>query len=89
MTPPPCDRHKNLQMVPFGRTDIDVCPVPSCGRCHDDQGYFEVVEGQPKRITHDSPEMNVLKRVTRACESKTGIKTAFFGLLAISVPSAK
>jgi len=46
MTPPPCDRHKNLQMVPFGRTDIDVCPVPSCGRCHDDRGYFEVVEGR-------------------------------------------
>ena len=49
MTSPPCDRHKNLQMVPFGRTFIYVCPVPSCGRCHDDQGYFEVVEGQPVR----------------------------------------
>ena len=46
MTPPPCDRHKNLEMVPFGQTLIDVCPVPSCGRCHDDQGYFEVVDGK-------------------------------------------
>ena len=46
MPPPPCDRHKNLLMVPFGQTRIDVCPVPSCGRCHDDQGYFEVVDGK-------------------------------------------
>jgi hypothetical protein len=55
MTPPPCDRHKNLQMVPFGRTDIDVCPVPSCGRWHDDQGYFEVVEGQLVREGKGAP----------------------------------
>lgn len=33
-------------MVPLGRTLIDVCPVPSCGRCHDEQGYFEVVDGE-------------------------------------------
>lgn len=44
MTLPPCDRHKNLQMVPSGTTFV--CPVPSCGRCHDDQGYFEMAEGQ-------------------------------------------
>jgi hypothetical protein len=49
---PPCDKHKNLQMVaaplesPANQTLVHVCPVPSCGRCHDDQGYFEVVEGQ-------------------------------------------
>jgi hypothetical protein len=46
MAPPPCDKHKNLQMVPLGQTSIYVCPVPSCDRCHGDQGYFEVVEGQ-------------------------------------------
>jgi hypothetical protein len=32
MSPPPCDRHKNLQMVPFGQTFVHACPVPSCGR---------------------------------------------------------
>jgi hypothetical protein len=46
MTSPPCDRHKNLQMVPLGQTFVHACPVPSCGRCHDEQGYFEVIEGQ-------------------------------------------
>ena len=46
MQPPPCDRHKNLRMVPSGQTFIYVCPVPSCGRRYDDEGYCEVVEGQ-------------------------------------------
>ena len=46
MNPPPCDRHKNLLMVPFGQTLVNICPVPSCGRCHDEQGYFEVVGGK-------------------------------------------
>ena len=55
MTPPPCDRHKNLQAVPFGQTFIDVCPVPSCGRRHDEQGYFEVVEGQLVRGQRAAP----------------------------------
>jgi hypothetical protein len=44
--PPPCDKHKNLEMVRLGQTLVDVCPVPSCSRCHDDQGYFEVVDGK-------------------------------------------
>ncbi len=57
MTSPPCDRHKSLQMVPFGGTLIYVCPVPSCGRCHDDQGYFEVVEGQLVRTERASPNI--------------------------------
>ena len=46
MSPPPCDRHKNLQMVPLSQIFVHACPVPSCGRCHDEQGYFEVIEGQ-------------------------------------------
>ena len=46
MPPPPCDRHKSLEMVPLGQTLIDVCPVLSCGRCHDEQGYFEVMDGE-------------------------------------------
>jgi hypothetical protein len=49
MTPPPCDRHKNLQMVPFGR-------------CHDDQGYFEVVEGQLVREGKGAPNRIVEAR---------------------------
>ena len=40
MTPPSCDRHKNLQMVPFsleypgGTLSGHECPVPGCGRQH-------------------------------------------------------
>lgn len=64
MTPSSCDRHRNLQMVPFqsesptGQTSVQVCPVPSCGRQHDDQGYFEVVEGQPVRAENAAPAPN-------------------------------
>jgi len=28
MPSPPCDRHTNLEMVPFGQTLIEVYPVP-------------------------------------------------------------
>ena len=49
MPPPPCGRHKNLEMVLYGQAQINVCPVPSCGRCHDEQGYFEVVDGKLAR----------------------------------------
>jgi len=53
MARPPCDRHPNLQMVPLQlesrRAFVYVCPAPSCGRHYDDQGYFEVVDGQPVR----------------------------------------
>jgi len=45
MTPPPYDRHQNLQMVPFGRTDINVCPVPSCGGA-----YQEVNRSEAKPV---------------------------------------
>jgi hypothetical protein len=47
---PACDRHTNLQMIPcslnttteqaHGYARAYVCPVPGCGRHHDDRGYF-------------------------------------------------
>jgi len=39
-------------MVPFsfvdptGKVTGHICPVPGCGRLHDKQGYFDVVEGK-------------------------------------------
>jgi hypothetical protein len=53
MKPPSCDRHKNLQMVPFslentgGTVYGHVCPVPRCGRRHTENGYFDLVDGKP------------------------------------------
>ena len=47
---PACDRHANLQMIACslktatGYADGYVCPVPGCGRLHDDTGYFDAVE---------------------------------------------
>ena len=70
MTPSPCDKHKNLQMVPFrlesptGQKFVQVCPVPSCGRHHDNQGYFEVVEGQPVRGKNAVPAANRIDSAT-------------------------
>ncbi|HKN34616.1 MAG TPA: hypothetical protein VJX16_15365 [Terriglobales bacterium] len=55
MKTPCCDKHKNLQMVPFffehsARTIRGhVCPVPSCGRFQDAEGYFDMVDGKPAR----------------------------------------
>ena|ERR671925_577609 len=55
MTRPSCDRHKNLQMDPFsfedptGTISGHICPVPGCGRLHDKEGYFDVVEGKVVR----------------------------------------
>ena len=52
---PFCDRHQNLQMVPFtfkyptGTITGHVCPVPGCNRHLDDQGYFDLVGGKPVR----------------------------------------
>jgi hypothetical protein len=49
-THPVCDRHTNLQMIPCsferptGRVLGHICPVPSCGRHHDDGGYFDMVD---------------------------------------------
>ena len=75
MTSPPCDRHKNLQMVPFDRTFICVCPVPSCGRCHDDQGYFEVVEGQLVRGDSASPNrlFSSREKILKTIRARAGI----------------
>ena len=55
MTPPSCDRHKNLQMVPFsleypgGTLSGHECPVPGCGRQHMENGYFDLADGKPTR----------------------------------------
>jgi hypothetical protein len=55
MAPPPCDKHRNLQMVRVSRESrtsqgfVYACPVPSCRRHHDDLGYFDLVEGQGVR----------------------------------------
>ena len=51
---PSCDRHKNLQMIPFsikhptGKIS-HACPVPSCNRHHDNEGYFDMVDDKPVR----------------------------------------
>ena len=58
---PVCDRHPNLQMVPcpLQRTKTPfrgyVCPVPGCGRHHDDNGYFDAMEAKPA-LPGDSPK---------------------------------
>jgi len=50
---PVCDRHKNMQMVPCsrktttGKNESHICPVPGCGRRHNDQGYFDGIEAKP------------------------------------------
>ena len=74
MTPPPCDRHKNLEMVLFGQTLIDVCPVSSCGRCHDDQGYFEVVDGKLVRgqISATKKLVVAAERMVNAFRARAG-----------------
>ena len=74
MTPPPCDRHKNLEMVPFGQTLIEVCLVPSCGRCHDDQGYFEVVDGKLVRgpIADTNKFVVAAERMVNAFRARAG-----------------
>jgi hypothetical protein len=74
MPSPPCDRHTNLEMVPFGQTLIDVCPVPSCGRCHDDQGYFEVVDGKLVRgqISAPSRLFVATERIVKTLRASAG-----------------
>jgi len=53
MAHPACDRHPNLQMFscwlkkPTGITFGYICPVPSCVRCRDDEGYFDFIEQAP------------------------------------------
>ena len=73
MNPPPCEKHRNLQMVPFGRTYV--CPVPSCGRCYDERGYFEVVEGQIVRTQSITPNRTVEARekILKVIRARAGI----------------
>jgi uncharacterized protein YuzB (UPF0349 family) len=73
MPPPPCDRHKSLEMV-LGQTLIDVCPVPSCGRCHDEQGYFEVVDGELVRgqIAEPSRLVAATERMLKTLRARAG-----------------
>ena len=67
MTQPSCDRHKNLQMVPFpfedptGKVSGYICPVPACGRLHDKEGYFDVVEGKIVRLGNAKELISPLK----------------------------
>jgi hypothetical protein len=55
MKPLSCDRHKNVQMIPFsldypgGTVAGHLCPVSSCGRHHTEDGYFDLVDGKPTR----------------------------------------
>jgi hypothetical protein len=82
MTPPPCDKHKNLQMVPFrlesptGQTFVHACPVPSCGRQHDDQGYFEMVEGQLLRGKNAAPRFSAKDKIVMATRARAGTAPA-------------
>jgi len=75
MTPPPCDRHQSLRMVPLGQTLVYVCPVPSCGRCHDDQGYFEVLEGQLVRGPRAAPNrlFSAGEEILKVIRAKAGL----------------
>lgn len=61
-------------MVPFGQTLVNVCPVPSCGRCHDEQGYFEVVDGKLLRGPIDAPSVLVVakERMLKAFRARAG-----------------
>ena len=74
MPSPPCDRHTNLEIVPFGQTFIEVCPVPSCGRCHDERGYFEVVDGKLVRgqIADTNKFVVAAERMVNAFRARAG-----------------
>jgi len=77
MTPPPCDRHKNLQMVPCaferptGMVLGHICPVPSCGRYHDNEGYFDVVDDQ---IRGQNPApISAREKIMRIVRARAGV----------------
>jgi len=80
-TKPPCDRHKNLQMIPFslqyrtGRMSGHVCPVPGCGRHHNDEGYFDMVEGKPiwEQNTAQRWATSVREEILHAVRAKAGM----------------
>ena len=64
----------NTANNPLGQTLIDVCPVPSCGRCHDEQGYFEVVDGELVRgqIAEPSKLVAATERMLKTLRARTG-----------------
>jgi hypothetical protein len=78
MPPPPCDRHKNLQMVSLGQTGVYGCPVPSCGHCHDNQGYFELLDSQLVREERAGSRSlfsaKLLKAIRTVKADSTGLK---------------
>jgi hypothetical protein len=71
---PACDRHTNLQMIPCslkrttGQSHAYVCPVPGCGRHHDDAGYFDVVE--TRALLKDGIPRNPVDGAARAAITK-------------------
>ena len=74
-THPVCDRHTNLQMIPClfekrtRRTLGHICPVPSCGRHHDDGGYFDMVDPRKPQsllrviLSQRKPDLQLLANV--------------------------
>jgi hypothetical protein len=76
MTPPSCNRHKNLQMVPFsfedptGKVTGHICPVPGCGRLHDKEGYFDVVEGKITRPGNTKKMRSLKEQILNVIRSK-------------------
>ena len=81
MKTPCCDKHKNLQMVPFffehsARTIRGhVCPVPSCGRFQDAEGYFDMVGGRPVRAQKSAKERapSVREEILKAIRAMAGV----------------
>jgi hypothetical protein len=81
MTNPSCDRHKNVQMVPFsleypgGKISGHVCPVPRCGRHHVEEGYFDVEEdklGMSNSATGKEP--SVRQGIVNAIRAMAGMR---------------
>jgi hypothetical protein len=80
MTNPSCDRHKSVQMIPFslaypgGKICGHVCPVPSCGRHHVEEGYFDVVESNPlgTQITTTKEEPSVREAILKMFRARAG-----------------
>ena len=79
MTNPSCDRHKNVQMIPFtldypgGRISGHVCPVPGCGRHHVEEGYFDVVEDQPVGTPNTPAGKEFSKEIVKALRAMAGV----------------
>jgi hypothetical protein len=75
-----CDRHKNLQMVPFffehsARTiSGHVCPVPSCGRFYDAEGYFDMADGKPARVGNSMKQGtgSISQKILKAIRTRAG-----------------